>query len=378
MPLMPPLPTERVTESPPFTYTGVDYFGPLFIKRSKNKEKVWVCLYTCLVTRAVHLEMMYDMSAQQFLLGFRRFIAQYGNPKKVISDNAGQFKLASDAIYKLLGEIVTKDHDVISYAAKQNILWEFTVELAPWMGGFYERLVGLVNRSLRKAIGKACLTSEQLLTLLKESEAVINSRPLTYVGDDINSFMTLTPAHFLSLNPHIGLPTYTQGDTDDDDYKPEMTTAERIIATWKKGLKHLDSFWRIWREDYLLNLRERSQQNLKESRTQSPISPNIGDVILIKDDLPRGMWKIGRIHELVTSRDGQTRSAKIKLPSNKTVGRPLNLLYPVECSRERDNEVETKQTNEHSRPKPENDLTRRQQPRRESAIKAMAKIKEQQ
>lgn len=378
MPLMPPLPTERVTESPPFTYTGVDYFGPLSIKRSKNKEKVWVCLYTCLVTRAVHLEMMYDMSAQQFLLGFRRFIAQYGNPKKVISDNAGQFKLASDAIYKLWGEIITKDHDVISYAANQNILWEFTVELAPWMGGFYERLVGLVKRSLRKAIGKACLTSEQLLTLLKESEAVINSRPLTYVGDDINSFMTLTPAHFLSLNPHIGLPTYTQDDTDDDDYKPEMTTAERIIATWKKGLKHLDSFWRIWREDYLLNLRERSQQNLKESRTQSPISPNIGDVILIKDDLPRGMWKIGRIHELVTSRDGQTRSAKIKLPSNKIVGRPLNLLYPVECSRERDNEVETKQTNEHSRPKPENGLTRRQQPRRESAIKAMAKIKEQQ
>ena len=82
MPLMPPLPTERVTESPPFTYTGVDYFGPLFIKRSKNKEKVCICLFTCLVTCAVHLEMMYDMSAQQFLLGFRRFIAQYGNPKK--------------------------------------------------------------------------------------------------------------------------------------------------------------------------------------------------------------------------------------------------------------------------------------------------------
>ena len=70
MPLMPPLPAERVSESPPFTYTGVDYFGPLFIKRNKNGEKVWVCLYTCLVTWAFHLEMMYDISTQQFLLGF--------------------------------------------------------------------------------------------------------------------------------------------------------------------------------------------------------------------------------------------------------------------------------------------------------------------
>ena len=317
MPLMPPLPAERVTESPPFTYTGVDYFGPLFIKRNKIREKVWVCLYTCLVTRAVHLEMMYDMSAQQFLQGFRRFVARHGNPKKVISDNAAQFKLASDAIYKLWGEILTKDHDVVSYVANRNILWEFNVELAPWMGGFYERVVGLVKRSLRKALGKACLTSEQLLTLLKESEAVVNSRPLTYVGDDINSCAALTPAHFLSLNPQIGLPTYNQDDTDDDDYNPQMTTTERIVTTWKKGLKHLDNFWRIWREDYLLNLRERSQRNLKESRTQSPLSANVGDVILLKDDLPRGMWRMGRIHELVTSRDGQTRSAKIQLPNNK-------------------------------------------------------------
>ena len=377
MPLMPPLPAERVTESPPFTYTGVDYFGPLFIKRNKIREKVWVCLYTCLVTRAVHLEMMYDMSAQQFLLGFRRFVARHGNPKKVISDNAAQFKLASDAIYKLWGEVLTKDHDVVSYVANRNILWEFNVELAPWMGGFYERLVGLVKRSLRKALGKACLTSEQLLTLLKESEAVVNSRPLTYVGDDINSCAALTPAHFLSLNPQIGLPTYNQDDTDDDDYNPQMTTTERIVTTWKKGLKHLDNFWRIWREDYLLNLRERSQRNLKESRTQSPLSANVGDVILLKDDLPRGMWRMGRIHELVTSRDGQTRSAKIQLPNNKIVGRPLNLLYPVECSHERENGAETGQTNEHLTSTPGDGLTQRQQPRRESAIKAMAKIKKQ-
>ena len=100
---------------------------------------------------------------------------------------------------------------------------------------------------------------------------------------------------------------------------------------WKKGLKHVDNFWKLWREDYLLSLRERSQTNLKGLRTHSQSSANVGDVILIKDDLPRGSWRMGRIQDLITSRDGQMRSAKILLPSKKILGRPLSLLYPIEC-----------------------------------------------
>ena len=141
MPLMPPIPTERVSASTPFTYTGVDYFGPLFIRTKGESQKVWVCLYTCLVVRSVHLELMYDMSAYHFFLGFRRFIAQHGKPCKIISDNAAHFKLASDTIDKIWGRILTEE-DTVSYSANQNIQWTFTVELAPWMGGYYERLVG--------------------------------------------------------------------------------------------------------------------------------------------------------------------------------------------------------------------------------------------
>ena len=143
MPLMPPIPTERVSVAVPFTNTGVDYFGPLYIKVKRDTQKIWVCLYTCLTTRAVHVELMQDMSTEQFLLGFRRFIAQHGKPNKVISDNAAQFKLASDTTDKLWRQILTDD-DTVSYAADENIKWTFIVELAPWMGGFYERLVGVV------------------------------------------------------------------------------------------------------------------------------------------------------------------------------------------------------------------------------------------
>ena len=88
MPLMPPSPTERVSGSAPFTYVGVDYFGQHFMKVNRQTQKVWVCFFTCLAMRAIHLELMNDMTTQQSLLGFRRFIARHGKPNKIISDNA--------------------------------------------------------------------------------------------------------------------------------------------------------------------------------------------------------------------------------------------------------------------------------------------------
>ena len=110
---------------------------------------------------------------------------------------------------------------------------------------------------------------------------------------------------------------------------------------WKWGLKHIDSFWKIWREDNSLSLRERSQWNLKGPRTQSPFTANVGDVILIKDDLPRGSCRKGRIMDLTISRDGQIQSAKVLLPSKKIIGHPLRLLYPIDC------QVKDTDTNQH-------------------------------
>ena len=143
---------------------------------------------------------------------------------------------------------ILTEKDVVSYAAAENVKWKYTVELAPWMGSFNERLVGLVKRTLQKTIGKLCLTYEQLLTVLKEVEAVVNSRPLLYVGDDINSHITLTPSHFLTLNPRIGIPECDNDDTD-GDYSPNIFSTDKLLLSWKKVLKHLDRFWKIWRDD---------------------------------------------------------------------------------------------------------------------------------
>ena len=143
--------------------------------------------------------------------------------------------------------------------------------------------------------------------------------------------MTLTPAHFLTFNPKIGLPVSTRDYTDDIDYNPEISSADKLLATWKKGLKYLGSFWKIRSHEYLLSLRERQQTKLKGPRVQSPYRANVGDVVLIKDDLPRGRWRLGRIQELIKSRDGQCRSARVLLASNKVIDRPLNILYPIKC-----------------------------------------------
>ncbi|XP_062573876.1 uncharacterized protein LOC134235746 [Saccostrea cucullata] len=331
MPLMPALPKKRVSESAPFTYMGVDYFGPIFIKTETGNKKVWVSLFTCLVVRAIHLELMQDMSTEQFLLGLRRFIARWDKPKQIISDNGAQFKHASLLLDKSW-ERVTSDSDVQSYIANEEIQWQFIVELAPWMGGFYERLVGFVKRCLRKTIGKLCLTNEQMRTMLAEAEAVVNSRPLVYIGDDINSNITLTPAHFLTLNPKIGFQDSENFDPMDPDYVPVASSVNTLLAIWKKGQRLLDTFWKTWRDEYLLNLRERTSYKLKGKRIQDNRPVQIGDFVLIKEDLPRGSWKIGRICDLTMSQDGQYRSGKVMLPNKRTLNRPLNLLYPIECT----------------------------------------------
>ena len=98
MPPMSAFPSGRVTEATPFTRTGLDYLGPLMVKSTGEPAKVWVCLFTCLVTRAVHLEIVMDMSTEEFLLALRRFVGRRGVPEVIISDNASQFKLAKNVL----------------------------------------------------------------------------------------------------------------------------------------------------------------------------------------------------------------------------------------------------------------------------------------
>ena len=125
-----------------------------------------------------------------------------------------------------------------SYLSKNRIEWKFIIELSSWMGGFYERLVGITKIALKKTIGKLYLTHTQLQTIITEVEAVINSRPLVYVDDDSEN-QIIMPNHFLSLNTKSGIPELIRNNEDDNKNDPdyqneELTTAHKLLETWKK------------------------------------------------------------------------------------------------------------------------------------------------
>ena len=189
--------------------------------------------------RAIHLEWVRTLSAEHFLNCLRRFMARRGRPELIISDNAAQFKLVKTVIDKQWKQLCLGE-EVVSYFSDKGIGWKFTTALAPWQGGFYERLIGFVKRCLQKAIGAKRLTLEQFAVILNEVEAVLNTRPLTYVHEDLESGFTLTPAHFLTANlkPMLIM-------EDEVDFCPSEDSVSTLLNNWKKGQKQLNTFWEI-------------------------------------------------------------------------------------------------------------------------------------
>ena len=170
-------------------------FRTCIVKEGTEVIKSWICLFTCLADCAIHLEWVKNLTLEQFLSCLRRCTARRGKPQLIISDNAPQFKVVKTAVDRQWKQLMSDE--VRHYITEGGIKWQFTTTLAPWQGGFYEWLVGLVKRSLQKNIGQKLLTLKQLITILAEVEGIADTRLLTYVYDKFDSGFTLTPAHFL-------------------------------------------------------------------------------------------------------------------------------------------------------------------------------------
>jgi len=139
----------KVLQSKAFQFTGIDYAGPLYVRDQGNQtsSKVHICLFTCATVRALHLELAEDQTTQAFLRAFRRFISRRGVPECFISDNAKTFKAGAQELQTVENQVL-KPNASQQFLANHNITWKFVTERAPWWGGFYERLVGLVKRKL--------------------------------------------------------------------------------------------------------------------------------------------------------------------------------------------------------------------------------------
>ena len=169
-----PLPDFHVSEEYPFSHTGVDFAGPIFVKTSLRKEtemtKSYIALYTCASTRAVHLELVPNLTADAFIRSFRRFTSRRGVPKLMVSDNVKTFKSAENKLSALFDFKEVQD-----YFLAKRIQWKYNLEEAPWWGGFWERMVKSTKRCLKKVLKNARLSYDELTTILIEVEAVLNS-----------------------------------------------------------------------------------------------------------------------------------------------------------------------------------------------------------
>ncbi|GBN56160.1 hypothetical protein AVEN_124034-1 [Araneus ventricosus] len=236
-----PLPAENVTPCIPFSTTGIDFAGPLYVRNSKSLDTAYIPLFTCSTTRALHIELVSDLTTDKFLMALQRFVGRRGLPHTIYTDNATTFHAANRELISLWNNLASTK--IQQFYAINGIKWKFIVPRAAWWGGWWERLVGLTKQCLRKSLGRALLDEEGLQTALIGIEAAFSSRPLVYEQEN-DSDEILTP----SLDSFLTDKKLTLVPSDPEQKITNLSRNYRI----QQDL--LDTFWRKWSREYLLQL----------------------------------------------------------------------------------------------------------------------------
>ncbi len=295
--LMAPLPKDRITPfKPPFTFVGVDYFGPMLVKQGRSQVKRYGCLFTCLTSRAIHVEIAHSLDTDSFLGALFRFISRRGRPEKIYSDNGTNFKAGERELRESLTE--WNQNRIHEKLLQRNIQWHFNPPAASHMGGVWERMVRSVKTILKGLLKEQLVKDETLSTLMAEVEKILNDRPLTAVSDDARDLEPLTPNTLLLLRQNTCTPP--------GEYKDSRSIMNS--KRWFAQAQYLaDIFWRRWIHEYLPTLQNR-QKWLKQQRNFK-----ISDLVVVIDDsLPRGQWPLGRVIETRSDDAGLVRSVKIQ------------------------------------------------------------------
>lgn len=297
----------------PFSTVGIDTIGSFTVDKSEKH----ILLVVCLITRAVTLEALNSLETKELSFALRRFKARRTSPDLYYSDNAPQFTLL---------EQLSKEN------SEKAVVWKKIPSGASWMGGAYERLVPNVKNAIYRTFNHRTLTVEQFRTVLLEIEATINSRPITYHGTEDDP-IPLTPNDFLQM----------RFETTDVDFSPTTDhdiSRKTLLAISRQGQAILNTFWKLWATTYLQELRQRHQWNqrrtTKRSTTETPV---VGDVVILHDAVrKRNTWPIAVIKSLISSEDGEIRSAEVKVSSGVQFVRSIAHLYPLGFN---ENNIET-------------------------------------
>ncbi|XP_075162264.1 uncharacterized protein LOC142234937 [Haematobia irritans] len=295
------LPSDRVERSFPFLICGVDYCGPFSLTsrlRGRPLSKVYLAVFICFSVKAVHLELVPELTTQSFISALKRFIARRGHCSTIYSDNATNFIGANRELREMLKSFMSDDHYkmVNEACGEAGITWRFIPPRSPHFGGLWESAVKQAKHYIRRTIGNHILSHDEMHTVCCQSEAIINSRPLTPLSSDPNDLRPLTPAHFL-----IGRPLTTLAEPSVVQVNPASLKRYQMVQ-WIQ-----QQFWDRWRNEYLKTL----QQKTKWSTTM--INLQVNDLVLLKEEnVPPLKWPLARVISCSPGDDGYVRVVTVK------------------------------------------------------------------
>ncbi|XP_066595949.1 uncharacterized protein [Prorops nasuta] len=296
------LPVSRVEISTPFFHTGIDFFGPMFVKerkyRNKNRIKVYGCVFICMASKAVHIEIVSELSSDAFIAALRRFSGRRSTPAHIYTDNGTNFIGANRELRDVYALLESKEfkNKKDEYILKNKINWHFNPPLSPHFGGLWEAAVKSFKHHFKRVIGDKLLTLEEINTFAVEIEAILNSRPLCPISSDPNDPLSLTPAHLLIGKPLIGM---TESDVS--------AIPDNRLNSWRIIQKIRLDFWRRWQLEYLSELQKRSKWFYPGRDV------TIGSVVLlIERNQPCMHWSMGRILEVHPGDNGVVRVVTLR------------------------------------------------------------------
>ena len=300
------LPKDRVTpDQPPFTNSGMDFFGPFYVKVGRSSVKRYGAIFTCLATRAVHIEKADSMDTSACINLIRRFIARRGQVKCIRSDNGSNMVGAERELRQEIQKL--NQAQIHSTLLQKSINWIFNPPTASHHGGIWERMIRSTRKVLNSVLQEQVLTDDNLHTLLCEVEGILNSRPITRSSGDGKDLEALTPNHILLLKGQPILPPSLSEETD-----------QYLKRRWKQVQYLANLFWRRWIKEYLPQLQERQKWLIPQRNVQ------IGDIVLVVDDtLPRNTWKMGRVIDTLPDKKGFVRQVTVKTQVS-TISRPIS------------------------------------------------------
>lgn len=299
--IMGQLPENRVNPSRPFEHVGVDFCGPFLTKnslRSTTIIKSYVAVFICFATKAVHTEVVSDLSSDAFIASLRRFVSRRGLCSNLYSDNATNFIGSKSELQDLRKLFLSEfhQHEVLKFCVDHAIQWHTIPPRSPHFGGLWEAAVKSAKHHLKRVIGTTSYTNEHLFTLIVQVEACLNSRPIGYMSDNPNDYECLTPGHFLIGQPLTLLPD------------PSLSHLNfNRLSQYQKIQQTFQTFWKRWSQEYLSQL----QQKKKWSKPNQNV--NVGDLVMLHEDhVPPLKWPMARVIEVHRGQDGFVRVVTVK------------------------------------------------------------------